>query len=162
MKPRGGEICLPVKTVAINQNCKCDSFKCLGWQQRFPVMDQGAESLSYCTQGSFQANSCPHETNSPLFLSKSGRSNLTCQNSLCYSSRIPAIGHFMWHADKTGTRLFCDFLRKTWLKIVIATGEKKMKLLKDMMHQKRTSETMQFHCSLIRDAALAHRKQFPL
>lgn len=32
-----------------------------------------------------------------------------------------------------------------------------MKLLKDMTHQKRTSEMMQFHPSLIRDAALAHR-----
>lgn len=63
----------------------------------------------------------------------------------------------MWHTNKTDTRLFCGFLRKTWFRIAIATGEKTMKLLKDMTHQKRTSEMMQFHPSLIRDAALAHR-----
>ena len=61
----------------------------------------------------------------------------------------------MWHTDKTDTRLFCGFLRKTWLRIAITTGEKTMKLLNETMHQKRTSETMQFHCSLIEDAALA-------
>jgi len=31
----------------------------------------------------------------------------------------------MWYANKTDTRLFCGF-RKTWLRIAIATEEKKL------------------------------------
>lgn len=73
---------------------------------------------------------------------------------------IPALEHFMWHTDKTDTRLFCGFLRKTWLRIAIATGEKTMKFPKDTMYQKRTSETMQFHHSLLQDTVLAH-SNFP-
>lgn len=75
---------------------------------------------------------------------------------------IPALEHFTCHTVTAGTRIFCGFLRKIWLRTAIARGENTMKLPKDTMHQKRTSEMMQFHHSLIRDAALAEIAISPL